>query len=67
MLLQEHQAEKRHQSFFIEMNRIIESCMQEDYLAPVCDILSLESQVICQTSLTGGDIKPGEGFDWGTL
>lgn len=49
------------------MTKIIESCAPEAYLAPVCDVLSLESQAICQTSLAGGDIKPGEGFDWGTL
>lgn len=49
------------------MIKNIESRAQEAYLAPVCDVLSLESQAICQTSLAGGDIKPGEGFDWGTL
>lgn len=40
---------------------------QEAYLAPVYEILSLETLAICQTSLTGGEIEPGEGFDWGKL
>ena len=41
--------------------------MQEAYLAPVHEILSLEIQAICQTRLTGGEIEPGEGFDWGKI
>lgn len=37
------------------------------YVAPSCAVLALEGQPICETSLTGGDIQPGSGVDWGTL
>lgn len=38
------------------------------YTAPSCAVLALEEgQPICETSLTGGEIKPGEGFDWDNL
>ena len=37
------------------------------YEAPSCAELALEGQPICETSFTGGEIRPGEGFDWETL
>ena len=37
------------------------------YLAPSCAMLALEGQPICDTSLTGNEIEPGSGDDWGTL
>ena len=39
----------------------------EAYEAPVCDVLSFEGQAFCQTSLTGGEIQPGTGENWGTF
>lgn len=41
--------------------------VSEAYRAPEALVLSLEGGAICETSFTGGDIKPGEGFDWGNL
>lgn len=37
------------------------------YEAPLCAVLALEGQPICETSLTGNEIEPGTGDDWGIL
>jgi hypothetical protein len=39
----------------------------EAYESPVCEVLSVEGQAFCQTSLTGGEIQPGTGENWGNL
>ncbi|MBQ3722633.1 MAG: hypothetical protein II851_02880 [Bacteroidales bacterium] len=41
--------------------------LPEAYLAPECCVLSFEGQALCQTSLTGGEIQPGTGENWGTF
>lgn len=49
------------------MMKIVEMRHAAAYQAPVCDVLALEGQPICETSFNGGDIKPGEGNDWGMI
>ena len=41
---------------------------RERYAAPRCEEWALlEGQALCETSFEGGEIKPGEGMDWGTF
>ena len=48
------------------MNHKVSSA-SEAYQAPESLVLALESQEICQTSLSGGEIQPGQGSDWGSF
>lgn len=41
--------------------------MTEAYEAPSCSMFSFEGQALCQTSLTGGEIQPGSGENWGNF
>ena len=50
------------------MSKLFNVNGQESYVAPACVELPFCAEAaICQTSLTGGEIEPGQGVDWGNL
>ena len=51
----------------IERMNYESSQMPEVYWTPECLVLALEGREICQTSLSGGEIQPGTGENWGTF
>jgi hypothetical protein len=50
------------------MSKFMNVTTQDAYVTPASVVLPFFAEAaICETSLNGGEIDPGEGVDWGTL